>query len=997
MRRIIVLLCLLISGRMAAQDYNVSIYTSGNGLPITCLSTVYFDSHGYLWTGTPSGFSRFDGRSFTNYGIKDGLKENNAGFIFEDSRHRIWANTENRIYLFTNNRFTEIPVKGSGHYGYIYVLTQLHDSTILFSGDLGTYAYNGKEFVPYSLHGFPSTTIFRSIVSLPGNRVVVNTFNAVYEKIDKQDWVTLFNTAGQKEITSLYYTIAYKDKVFFTADKSVYEITGRQLVRKIFAGDEKTSEATHCLFDHKGNLWVTTEASAVYCRKPDGSVLHYGKEYGISNYAVSEITEDNWGNIWAASYQGLIRFTPSFIKQMIPEKNPEDRLLRSIYQSQDYLYLLGGNKAIYRFDEKGEVPFLPATEAQIKKIQNGKLILGITSSPDGATWFCNTDGDVFRITNSGINKIALPRMFSKVEYVNGILYLLRKNAVYAYRDNEFVYVDSTAEGTPFSWPSAEVVSKSRIWFSDNLRLMMFDGKSIYNYSARLKLKPDMYQCLVKHGNEIWMASGTAGIQRIREKPDGTVISLPEITLDGRPVSDMVLSMTFDLNDNLWYSTTKGLQRATLVYHKDSVIISSVKKISESEGLHNSIWDSGPVVSTPGGNVIAGTINGAFMISVRNIITDTIPPAIQIENAELLKTTNGWDAYTRQMSGYYALPVNPVLPFTQNSIRFSFNGVTMNYPAEVKFMYRLDGYDKQWSPVSDNRTATYTNLPSGNYNFKVIAVNSDGSWSRVPATFTFTIKPPFWQTWTFRLLAIAFLFFIVYLLIRRRERILREKNKVALQVANLKLQTLQSQMNPHFIFNSLNSVEKYILVHNPEEGARYLSKFSKLIRKILDNSPHSLLPLYQIIETLKMYVELEALRFNREFSYEFITPDEEDEILNMNLPPMLLQPFVENAIWHGLMPKEGNKKLTVIIEKREANLYCIVEDNGVGRKVAAEKTEGHTSRGQLMIKGMLESLQELLHIKAVVDIKDLYDTERKTAGTRVELIIPFQSPKNEFSA
>jgi LytS/YehU family sensor histidine kinase len=262
------------------------------------------------------------------------------------------------------------------------------------------------------------------------------------------------------------------------------------------------------------------------------------------------------------------------------------------------------------------------------------------------------------------------------------------------------------------------------------------------------------------------------------------------------------------------------------------------------------------------------------------------------------------------------------------------------------------------------------------------MNADGVWSR-PEEFVFSIAPPFWQTWWFRIAVALFIIAILYYFIRRREKIKMENNQIALQIAELKLQTLQSQMNPHFIFNSLNSVQKYILEHNPAEGARYLSKFSKLIRKILDNSHHNLLPLHQIVKTLEMYIELESLRFNREFSYELLK-DEDDEMMNRKLPPMLLQPFVENAIWHGLMPKEGEKKLIVAIQKKNDQLYCLIEDNGVGREKAPAAEEGHISRGEKMITGMLESLQQLLHVKPKIIITDLNGS---TTGTRVEIFIP----------
>ena len=194
------------------------------------------------------------------------------------------------------------------------------------------------------------------------------------------------------------------------------------------------------------------------------------------------------------------------------------------------------------------------------------------------------------------------------------------------------------------------------------------------------------------------------------------------------------------------------------------------------------------------------------------------------------------------------------------------------------------------------------------------------------------------------------------------------------------------MNPHFLFNSLNSVQNYIISNKPIEGAKYLSKFSKLVRKILDNSYHQFIKIEQIIETLKMYVELESFRFSNEFQYEFIYDENDAELLETSLPPMLLQPFVENAIWHGLMPKEGKKQLLVEIIHEKNAIKCIVDDNGIGRKVF-QKKDGHTSRGEEITKDTFDAFAQQTGKKAQLIIIDKTDENGNPSGTRVEVVVP----------
>jgi LytS/YehU family sensor histidine kinase len=224
--------------------------------------------------------------------------------------------------------------------------------------------------------------------------------------------------------------------------------------------------------------------------------------------------------------------------------------------------------------------------------------------------------------------------------------------------------------------------------------------------------------------------------------------------------------------------------------------------------------------------------------------------------------------------------------------------------------------------------------------------------------------------------------VIFYIIKLREKSIKKQDKINLQMSELKMHALQSQMNPHFIFNSLNSIQNYIVNNDVMNAAIYLSKFSRLIRRILDNSNHTLLPFEQIIETLKMYVEMEAFRFNNEFTYNFII---DEELMNLQLPPMLLQPFVENAIWHGLMPKKGPKQLLVKAYRLNSNLICMIEDNGIGRNMH-QKKEGHTSRGENMTKGMIESLKHLQGIDAQLQIIDKKENDMP-AGTSVIVTIP----------
>jgi LytS/YehU family sensor histidine kinase len=248
-----------------------------------------------------------------------------------------------------------------------------------------------------------------------------------------------------------------------------------------------------------------------------------------------------------------------------------------------------------------------------------------------------------------------------------------------------------------------------------------------------------------------------------------------------------------------------------------------------------------------------------------------------------------------------------------------------------------------------------------------------------------------------LLTSAVLVFRNISLRRKNERLNFEKANTRLrQEANeLEMQVLRSQMNPHFIFNCLNAINRYILMSDPQTASDYLTKFSRLMRMALNHSKQTLIPLEDELAMLKLYLDLEKLRFKDAFNYEICIGEEVDAAA-VFIPPLLLQPFVENAIWHGLMHRKGQGRLLVRVRAQGRDLVCEIEDNGVGRARAAElrskSAELKKSMGIGITKNRLELLDRSLGRQSAIEIEDLYDDAGRPAGTRVVLSIsPDASP------
>ena len=287
---------------------------------------------------------------------------------------------------------------------------------------------------------------------------------------------------------------------------------------------------------------------------------------------------------------------------------------------------------------------------------------------------------------------------------------------------------------------------------------------------------------------------------------------------------------------------------------------------------------------------------------------------------------------------------------------------------------------------------YTNIDPGTYTFRVKGTNNDGVWNEEGTSMIVIINPPWYRTWwAYTLFALAFAGFI-YALFRYRMNKIRMQHEIMLQkhkAAELEMQALRAQMNPHFIFNSLNSINRFILQNNKEQASEYLTKFSRLVRLILQNSQASLITLESELEALELYLELEALRFNNRFSYKISVSDDTDPEV-IKVPPLIIQPYAENAIWHGLMHKGSKGNLEIKIYKKDDVLYCKIIDDGIGRKKAGALKSKSASTNKSMGIKITESRIALMQMNGSaksVEIKDLVYADGSAAGTEVILRIP----------
>ncbi|MEP7319399.1 MAG: histidine kinase [Panacibacter sp.] len=335
-----------------------------------------------------------------------------------------------------------------------------------------------------------------------------------------------------------------------------------------------------------------------------------------------------------------------------------------------------------------------------------------------------------------------------------------------------------------------------------------------------------------------------------------------------------------------------------------------------------------------------------------------------------------------------------LTHDQNFIGLTFSSTEFDQVERLEYRYKLDGVDDNWIYVNYlNRTISYNDLRPGSYVFHAAIKDVNGEWSKNDVNLSINIMPAWWQTTWFNVLSVLLAAIAIYLFVRWRIKGVRRqeqlKGKYEKELLELEAKALRAQMNPHFIFNCMNSIKSLMQQNQQDKGIIYLTTFSKLLRTIFQNSDKREITLFDEIETCKLYTQLESMRFGNKFTYSFSVDDTID-LKSFLVPALILQPFIENAIWHGIMPKEDGGYVNVMVKKDGENVCCIIDDDGIGREMSKQsKFKGdvstHESKGVHLTQTRLDLDNLLNERNASLRIIDKKDEHGKSAGTTVSLI------------
>lgn len=991
---------------------------------------------------------------FRNFSMEDGLSMSTVIDIAQTKDGFMWFATPDKLNRFDGYTFTSFkhepsnPNSISGNY--VNALLALDNGNLMVAlqnGMLDIYNPDSKHFTHIkSIKPSQSNIEIRDLVDLGGDRIAIITMGegiCLYHlKTQKSKW---FTTANSSIVSDYVQSIAVlNDSVFiyasdqgggffnFKKDKfetkrflEEFSISSLAIIQnKVYVATQNaglfslslpTLQATslaslfsedflylNMLFaDREGKLWIGSTFDGLAMLQNNKQVKVFKKQsddrYSLINNTIYSAFQDQGGNLWFGTISGISAMVPLY-QQFLHYRNLPSNLaslnnnqIYFIYQDKSlriWIATLEGGINLFE-PEKGT--FTSFHRENSKGLQSNS-IRSIFEDVNQQLWIGTGDKGLYRFNPQKKEFIAVPWNINKYfqtpirsiyQTPDGIIWVGLQNGLKAFdpKSNTMVLENeldkiSTLNSTIYEIKRGN--SPNTLWIATaESGVLELDWKKIAisrhfyakENATTYSLSNNYAMCMYQYNKDTMLVGTFGGGLNILDLQNGKTSVLTEN--EGLP-NDAVYGILRDNMGKVWVSTNKGLARICL--DCETTKISKFDFIEQVQSLE---FNEGAFMKDAVGHLYFGGINGLNVI---------IPPLVKL-NEKAPKI------YLTQVSLFdkpLVIGKNKEIKLrhNQNFLGFEFVGLDFTNPHKISYAYKMEGVDEDWVDGGNRKFVQYAALRSGNYTFKVKAVNEEGIESEEIASVSFNILPPFWLRWWF-IGGVALLILAIALLIYK-SRTNKLRKEFQFKLSELELKALRSQMNPHFIFNSINSIQYYILNKNPQIAYTYLAKFSNLMRRILQNSRINYISLEEELESLNLYMELENIRMEGELKYSVeVAPNLSTK--NTFIPSMILQPYVENAILHGLLSKQGDKEIQIRVKKEISHLYCEIEDNGIGREKAIElnnqRTKKHESTAMKATKERLEILNHGSENKLSIHIIDKKDSKGNALGTKVQVFIP----------
>ena len=964
---LVIAMRLFLPGLSLAQEYSYTHYDISDGLAGSTIYCITQDKDGFIWMGTETGVSRFDGTNFHNYTEVDGLPDVEILQMFGDSKGRVWMapfrnsicyyykgkiyNQQNDSLLHTLQFYSNIDNFAEDRKGNILVQerTALH----LLRTDGSTRLYD-------SVQGRPVRNCAAVTLGLDGN-FLVQIDQEVFRLTDT-GFIPLFPVAIQ---------VCWPGSVCMTTTGMIWWDHDHTFIRSFISGKTAMFPFAQTGFQH---VYFSSLDDTLYYNNELLGATEYnlytgGQRLFLPGRKVSRAFRDAAGNTWFTTLgQGLYRLNSDEFRTIhlsAPGKRPSG--IWAIGRVGGQLLVGGDDQTVFAQDSSDTRRWRVLRDS----IANVRIV-GFGQSPNGKTLVMKVNhmievsGNFQRCHELIVQlrtffRMSTDKMLIGAAWGAGIVDLK------SFRLTDTLWHDRVT-ALYYRRDTIYIGTQSGLYAICKDKSVIFLGKEIAFLQKRISSIAESAD------GTLWIASYDGGLIGYKNRKVITTLSKRQ------GLSSDICRTLLIHGRHLWVGTDKGLNKIS-IDQPDYPVMQYTSQDGLGSNIVNCIYADGEMI-------YVGTDAGLSFFNENKV------NASEECRLYLLSIQN-------EGKERIADSASLVVPFTDKHLRFEFAGISYRSVGGITYRYRLLGLDSNWRTTKET-FLEYLTLLSGRYQLQLQATNKFDRKSDL-LSLSFTVATPWWQTIWFKVLAFCTAVFVTWLFVSLRIRGIRnrqkEKEKLNHRMIELENMALQAQMNPHFIFNCLNSIQQNIFDQDIFSANKYITGFARLVRSTLQHSSKQFIPLGEEIEYLSEYLAMEKLRFKDKMDYT-IEADAELRDSQFILPPMLIQPFAENSVRHGLRHKTDGKGYIHIKFRRAGNrLTVIVEDNGIGRKkAAAYKTREHIeyqSKGMTLTADRIRMINVKYQESIRTEVTDLEDEAGRPAGTRVTIEFPlFHLIKND---
>lgn len=963
--------------------YRQETFGTRNGMLSSKIYALAQSSDKKIWIGTELGISVYDGYSFTNYQYTSANESiGRILCITQDSSNGIWMGGDKGLFYLKDNQIEKLKLQSNSSLAVEALLTDASGN--VWAGDLNALY---KITVPQinlliknkaaiiDLAAFASFTkrVFCIDEDIDHN-IYIGSYDGIFKIAANANsyqsaWV---NPNPYLPVRSI--AVASPDSIFWNC----LDNHPQQMIKGKITTSFSSDFIGRTVFVNQNNVFaLTTSGVGIIKNGAVQPVVMFGNS---TNNAVNALI-DTEENIWVGTWEGLLKYRKNAFKQFTLLHNTHKEAFSFLEKSNGDV-LFGSNRGIVFKKSKDDI----IVDNAIPSLFASAEVLCMFEDNSGALWAGSGYQGISRYKNRRLTNWKNTGLLKDNNCE--ALYPAEDGKLFACTENGVTVIDPHAE-EPFSAHYAFKKKYARTpelfgcFQTDNSGYWFYGSQGLYTKKNgeldddSIKDMPvnNLYINKIikdKKGN-VWVATQGKGLLKCLYQNDKLILQKQYDSHNGLP-SDIALSVLEDKNGNVWLGDYMSLSVLLQPGSNEQLI-----SFNENDGLLATYYQTLKLEQQRNGTIWGLTSMGIFSFHPDSIILNNVPPVLLINKIVV-----------NVMDKNFNHKIKTTLAYKHNSLQFHYTAISLTAPSKIRYAYRLKELDSNWT-YTNSRIVDFNFMPPGDYTFELIACNNNNIWTSKPLQYSFTISKPFWQTWWFRILIALSVAAILFAVFKERMRSFKAKATIRQQLAELEAKAIRAQMNPHFIFNSLNAIQETIVTEKVDKAYDYLSRFSKLLRMVLDNSEKNFISLKSELEIILLYLSLEALRFSQSFTYS-IDSDEELDKDDIYIPSLLLQPFVENAIWHGLSNKEGEKKLHLHFKEKDGNLVCVIQDNGIGRERAAAIKSNKLGAGRFESKGTKLALErvEILNRErpgsATIETIDLYDENGIAAGTRVVITL-----------